>query len=105
MSHCETRGGYPSSLLTNLWRTQRTQEDHSSSRCGPHARREISPPTTGKIHMHRRLNVTDGHVGFRRLATLDESPETAHEIRLAIARTKAGDRDALRFLYVRYSDN
>jgi RNA polymerase sigma-70 factor (ECF subfamily) len=55
--------------------------------------------------MQRRLNVMDGHVGFRRRATLDESPETAHEIRLAIARTKAGDRDALRFLYVRYSDN
>jgi RNA polymerase sigma-70 factor (ECF subfamily) len=55
--------------------------------------------------MHRRLNVMDGHVGFRRRAMLDESPETAHEIRLAIARTKAGDRDALRFLYVRYSDN
>jgi RNA polymerase sigma-70 factor, ECF subfamily len=55
--------------------------------------------------MPRRLNVMDGHVGFRRRATLDESPETAHEIRLAIARTKAGDRDALRLLYVRYSDN
>lgn len=55
--------------------------------------------------MHRRLNVMDGHVGFRRRVTLDESPETAHEIRLAIARTKTGDRDALRFLYVRYSDN
>jgi RNA polymerase sigma-70 factor (ECF subfamily) len=55
--------------------------------------------------MQRRLNVTDGHVGFRRRATLDESPETAREIRLAIARTKEGDRDALRFLYVRYSDN
>lgn len=55
--------------------------------------------------MHRRLNVMDGHVGFRRRATLDESPETANEIRLAIARTKAGDRDALRFLYVHYSDN
>ncbi len=55
--------------------------------------------------MQRRLNVTDGHVGFRRRATLDESPETAREIRLAIARTKTGDRDALRFLYVRFSDN
>jgi RNA polymerase sigma-70 factor (ECF subfamily) len=51
------------------------------------------------------LNVTDGHVGFRRRATLDESPETAREVRNAIARTKQGDRDALRFLYVRYSDN
>jgi RNA polymerase sigma-70 factor, ECF subfamily len=55
--------------------------------------------------MHRRLNVMDGHVGFRRRATLDESPETARQVRLAIARTKEGDRDALRFLYVSYSDN
>ncbi len=55
--------------------------------------------------MHRRLNVMDGHVGFRRRATLDESPETVRETRVAIARTKEGDRDALRFLYVRYSDN
>jgi RNA polymerase sigma-70 factor (ECF subfamily) len=51
------------------------------------------------------LNVMDGHVGFRRRATLDESPQSAVEVRRAIARTKAGDRDALRFLYVRYSDN
>ncbi|HTB51060.1 MAG TPA: RNA polymerase sigma factor [Solirubrobacteraceae bacterium] len=55
--------------------------------------------------MHRRLNVKDGHVGFRRRTTLDDSPETARETRLAIARTKEGDRDALRFLYTRYSDN
>lgn len=51
------------------------------------------------------LNVRDGHVGFRRRTTLEESPEASQEVRLAIARTKAGDRDALRFLYIRYSDN
>lgn len=61
--------------------------------------------TLGKSLMSRRLDVMDGHVGFRRRTTLDESPETAREIRLAIARTKEGDRDALRLLYVRYSDN
>jgi RNA polymerase sigma-70 factor, ECF subfamily len=55
--------------------------------------------------MHRCLNVTDGHVGFRRRTTLNETPEMARETRLAIARTKEGDRDALRLLYVRYSDN
>ncbi len=55
--------------------------------------------------MHHRLNVMDGHVGFRRRTTLDDSPENAREVRLAIARTKQGDRDALRFLYIRYSDN
>jgi RNA polymerase sigma-70 factor (ECF subfamily) len=38
-------------------------------------------------------------------ATLDESPRAAREVRLAIARCKEGDRDALRLLYVRYSGN
>lgn len=47
----------------------------------------------------------DGHVGFRRRTTLDETPDTAQETRFAIARAKEGDRNALRLLYVRYSDN
>ncbi len=51
------------------------------------------------------LNVMDGHVGFRRRTTLDESLQITQETRLAIARAKEGDRDALRLLYVRYSDN
>lgn len=55
--------------------------------------------------MPQSLNVKDGQVGFRRRTNLDESPQSAVEVRHAIARTKAGDRDALRFLYVRYSDN
>jgi RNA polymerase sigma-70 factor (ECF subfamily) len=44
-------------------------------------------------------------VGFRGSSTLDESPAVTREVRLAIARAKEGDRDAVRFLYVRYSDN
>src|SRR5881227_279114 len=52
-----------------------------------------------------RLNVTDGQVGFRVNTTLDESPAATREVRLAVARAKEGDRDAVRFLYVRYSDN
>ncbi len=51
------------------------------------------------------LNVKDGHVGFRSRATLDESHGGLREVRLATARAKEGDRDALRFLYIRYSDN
>jgi RNA polymerase sigma-70 factor (ECF subfamily) len=44
--------------------------------------------------------------GFRSEATLKDSP--ARERRLvaqAVARAKAGDREAVRFLYVRYADN
>jgi RNA polymerase sigma-70 factor, ECF subfamily len=51
------------------------------------------------------LNVKDGHVGFRCRTTLDESPVALREVRLAIARAKEGDRDAVRLLYIRYSDN
>jgi RNA polymerase sigma-70 factor (ECF subfamily) len=53
----------------------------------------------------QRLDVMDGQVGFRRRATLDESEEASREIKLAVARTKEGDREALRLLYVRFSDN
>jgi RNA polymerase sigma-70 factor (ECF subfamily) len=44
-------------------------------------------------------------IGLRARTTLDESPETMRQVRLAIARAKEGDRDALRVLYMRYSDN
>jgi RNA polymerase sigma-70 factor (ECF subfamily) len=36
---------------------------------------------------------------------VDESPTRLAETRLAVARAKEGDRDALHFLYVRYSNN
>jgi RNA polymerase sigma-70 factor (ECF subfamily) len=43
--------------------------------------------------------------GFHCTAAVDESPARLHETRLAVARAKEGDRDALQFLYVRYSNN
>jgi RNA polymerase sigma-70 factor, ECF subfamily len=53
----------------------------------------------------RSADVKDGQAGFRCRRTLEESPEAVREVRLAIARAKEGDRDALRLLYIRYSDN
>lgn len=44
-------------------------------------------------------------IGFRSRTTLDESPEALSQTRLAIALAKEGDRDALRFLYLKYSNN
>ncbi len=55
--------------------------------------------------MRRSPDVMDGQPGFRPSRTLDDSPEAAREVRLAIARAKEGDRDAVRLLYSRYSDN
>lgn len=46
-----------------------------------------------------------GAIGFRPRTTLDESPETREKTRLAVARAKEGDQDALRYLYVSYSNN
>jgi RNA polymerase sigma-70 factor (ECF subfamily) len=43
--------------------------------------------------------------GFHCKTTIDESPQQREQTRLAVARAKEGDRDALRFLYVRYSHN
>jgi RNA polymerase sigma-70 factor (ECF subfamily) len=44
-------------------------------------------------------------IGFRSRTTLDESPENLGKTRLAIARAKEGDQDAVRFLYLSYSNN
>jgi RNA polymerase sigma-70 factor, ECF subfamily len=44
-------------------------------------------------------------MGFRGSTVLDESPAATREVRLAIARAKEGDRDAVRFLYIRYCNN
>jgi RNA polymerase sigma-70 factor, ECF subfamily len=43
--------------------------------------------------------------GFRSRTTIDESSETLRRVKLAVARAKEGDREALRFLYVQYSHN
>ena len=46
-----------------------------------------------------------GTVGFRTRATLDDAPETRQKTSLAVARAKEGDDEALRFLYITYSQN
>lgn len=51
------------------------------------------------------LTVASGATGFRSRTTLDESPETLRKVKLAIARAKEGDQEALRFLYVTYVHN
>ncbi len=51
------------------------------------------------------IATTSGPIGFRTRGTLDESAETREKTRLAVARAKEGDQDALRFLYVSYSNN
>src|SRR5437868_12335514 len=55
--------------------------------------------------MMERTAATRGTIGFTSRTTLDESPEALNNTRLAVARAKEGDQEALRFLYVSYSPN
>jgi RNA polymerase sigma-70 factor (ECF subfamily) len=48
---------------------------------------------------------TPWQTGFRSGTALDDSPETMSKTRYAVARAKRGDQEAVRFLYVSYSDN
>jgi RNA polymerase sigma-70 factor, ECF subfamily len=44
-------------------------------------------------------------IGFSSRTALDETPEALDRTRLAVARAKEGDQDAVRYLYVSYSHN
>jgi RNA polymerase sigma-70 factor (ECF subfamily) len=51
------------------------------------------------------LTIASAATGFRSRTTLDESPETLRKVKLAVARAKEGDQEAVRFLYVVYVHN
>jgi len=51
------------------------------------------------------LGSTRISAGFHGKTTLDESPETTRLVSEAVSRAKQGDREAVRFLYLRYADN
>jgi RNA polymerase sigma-70 factor, ECF subfamily len=61
--------------------------------------------TRGRNVITEALAGAPATIGFRSEATLDESPETLRKVRMAVARAKEGDHDAIRFLYVSYSNN
>lgn len=51
------------------------------------------------------LPVQRATVGFKACARPEDSPEAKRAVALAVARAKTSDRDAVQFLYVRYSQN
>jgi RNA polymerase sigma-70 factor, ECF subfamily len=55
--------------------------------------------------MRQKPDVMNGQPGFKPSRIVDSSPEATRQVTLAIARAKEGDRDAVRLLYSRYSDN
>ena len=51
------------------------------------------------------LATSSATVGFTSRTAVNTSPEMLRKTRLAVARAKEGDQEALRFLYVSYSNN
>jgi RNA polymerase sigma-70 factor (ECF subfamily) len=56
-------------------------------------------------HQQRRLAGCDATTGFRIRSASHEGDAATRETRVAIARAKQGDQEALRYLYIRYADN
>jgi RNA polymerase sigma-70 factor (ECF subfamily) len=61
----------------------------------------------GKTHMSAVLPLPtqQATAGFRARTALNESPSDKRMVSMAVARGREGDREAIRFLYVRYSHN
>jgi RNA polymerase sigma-70 factor, ECF subfamily len=57
------------------------------------------------MHGRGALAVKSATTGFHGRTIRDESPETQRKVRLAVARAKEGDQEAVRYLYVLYSHN
>jgi RNA polymerase sigma-70 factor (ECF subfamily) len=67
----------------------------------------VRPKTHGAsaVRSHARSDACDPLTTFRLRSAAAESSQAARASRLAVARAKQGDREALRHLYVRYADN
>jgi RNA polymerase sigma-70 factor (ECF subfamily) len=59
----------------------------------------------GKLIRETAFESASASTGFTSRAVVNTSPEMQRKTRLAVARAKEGDREALRFLYVSYSPN
>jgi RNA polymerase sigma-70 factor (ECF subfamily) len=70
------------------------------------ARSADSAGGTGRTAYDSRLGIAPPTpIGFRVRSTFDDSPAALRQTQLAVTRAKQGDREALRFLYIRYSHN
>jgi RNA polymerase sigma-70 factor (ECF subfamily) len=58
-----------------------------------------------KLNRNAALTTPPASVGFTSKAAIDSSPEILKKTRLAVARAKEGDQEAMRFLYITYSSN
>lgn len=69
------------------------------------ANKRAQSPLEGRKLIKEAFATTSATVGFTSRTAVNTSPEATRKTRLAVARAKEGDHDALRYLYVTYSDN
>src|ERR1700733_12383024 len=72
---------------------------------GSRSRRKPHQRTENKVIREAALATSPATVGFTSRTAINSSPEMLRKTKLAVARAKEGDREALRFIYVSYSDN
>ena len=75
----------------------------------------VAPPAFGAERHFRKgrktlmreaaFKTNSASTGFTARTAINSSPEMVRKTKLAVARAKEGDREALRFLYVSYSQN
>jgi RNA polymerase sigma-70 factor, ECF subfamily len=81
----------------------RTQELNGSAG-GDESRKEDTMSPITELHEARpTAGVLTGR--FRRVSRLDDDDAGKRAVAQAVARAKQGDREALRYLYIRYADN
>jgi RNA polymerase sigma-70 factor (ECF subfamily) len=88
-------------------------EEIAASRMTTNTTRKVrSSMSTTTLRTERGLRCAADHLesgparsGFRRRASLDRSIDSDPLIPRAVSRAKLGDRDALRYLYLRFSDH
>jgi RNA polymerase sigma-70 factor, ECF subfamily len=81
-----------------------TREEANGSAGGVESRKEDMMSPIAHLHDARpTAGVLTGR--FRRVSRLDDDEAGKRMVAQAVARAKQGDREALRYLYIRYADN
>jgi RNA polymerase sigma-70 factor (ECF subfamily) len=81
-----------------------TREEANGSAGGAESRKEDTMSPIAHLHDARpTAGVLTGR--FRRVSRLDDDEAQKRTVAQAVTRAKQGDREALRYLYIRYADN
>src|SRR6202044_3383490 len=84
---------------------QRQADDHHGRHAARPSGRNATSKRMEKLITEAAFTTGTASVGFTSRTTVNSSPEMVRKTKLAVARAKEGNHEALRFLYVTYSHN